>query len=298
MSSRRGPIDAPVALIVGASSGIGRSTARLLAARGARLVLVARGAGRLRAVEEECRAAGALAVDVAVADVLDADAIQAVVDRVLVDHGRLDLVVHAAAVMAYGTVEDVPPEVFTRVVDVAIHGTANVARSILPALRHQQEGTFVIVTSLLASVPVPTIGAYITAKWGQLGLARVLQLEVRDEPDVHICTVAPGAVYTPIYLHAAKFGTDVPCPPAPVDRPEKVAEEIIRCLDRPRRNRSVGLVNHVVILGFRLVPQLYDALVAPLFRRTFSPGDGTTTEGNVFEPYHSDDEAVERSSHP
>lgn len=298
MSSRRGPIDAPVALIVGASSGIGRSTARLLAARGARLVLVARGADRLRAVEEECRAAGALAVDVAVADVLDADAIQAVVDRVLVDHGRLDLVVHAAAVMAYGTVEDVPPEVFTRVVDVAIHGTANVARSILPALRHQQEGTFVIVTSLLASVPVPTIGAYITAKWGQLGLARVLQLEVRDEPDVHICTVGPGAVDTPIYLHAAKFGTDVPCPPAPVDRPEKVAEEIIRCLDRPRRNRSVGLVNHVVILGFRLVPQLYDALVAPLFRRTFSPGDGTTTEGNVFEPYHSDDEAVERSSHP
>jgi hypothetical protein len=53
-----------------------------------------------------------------------------------------------------------------------------------------------------------------------------------------------------------------------------------------------------VILGFRLVPQLYDTLVAPLFRRAFSPGDGTTTEGNVFDPYHSDDDAVERPPHP
>lgn len=279
----------PVALVVGASSGIGRSTAHLLSERGAILVLAARDRARLEAVADECRDAGAGVVTVAPLDVVDGDAVEQVVAATVERHGRIDLVVQSAAVMAYGAVEELPAAVFERVVDVAVKGTANVARAALPRMRAQPDGgTLVVVTSLLASVPVPMVGAYITSKWAQQGLARVLQLETRDAPDVHVCTVAPGAIDTPIYRHAARYGTGVPSPPPPVAPPERVAKAVVACLDRPRRMRNVGPVNRIVVTGFRLVPALYDALVGPLFRWTFSDEGAHDTDGNVFAARHDD----------
>jgi len=279
-----------VALVVGASSGIGRATAHLLAQGQAHLILAARGKERLDAVAEECRQAGAASVTVAPLDVRDGHDVDRVVADAVARHECLDLVVQSAAVMAYGTIEELPAEVFERVVDVTVKGTANVARAVLPQLRRQEGGgTLVVVTSLLSSVPVPKVGAYITAKWAQQGLSRVLQLETRDAPDVHVCTVAPGAIDTPIYRHAARFGIGVPQPPPPVDPPEKVARAVVGCLERPRRNRHVGLANRVIITGFRLVPDLFDALVGPIFRLTFSDEGARDTEGNVFTPRHDDE---------
>jgi NAD(P)-dependent dehydrogenase (short-subunit alcohol dehydrogenase family) len=277
-----------VALVVGASSGIGRATAHRLAGRAARLTLVARGVEGLEQVAEECRRAGAAEVVVRPVDVTDGAGVEAVVADLVERHGRIDLVVHAAAVMAYGTIEDLPPEVFETVVDVTVKGTANVARAVLPRMRAEGGGVLVIVTSLLASVPVPTIGAYITAKWGQHGLARILQLETRDAPDVHVCTVSPGAVDTPIYRRAARFGTAMPAPPPPVDPATRTARTIVTCLDHPRRRRSAGRANWFVVAGFRLLPGVYDALVGPIFRRTFSGPSGPPTTGNVFAPTHDD----------
>ncbi len=214
--------DKRVVIVLGASSGIGRACARAFAAQGARVVLAARGEERLTQAWRECDDEGATATLAQTADVLEQDQVQRVVDRAVAAFGGVDVLVHAANVMAYGTIEQVPPAVFERVVDTAILGTANVARSILPTFREQGRGALVIVTSLLASVPVPSMGAYITGKWGQLALARVLQLELRDEPDVHVCTLAPGSVDTPIFRQAANFAGHVGRPPPPVISAEKV----------------------------------------------------------------------------
>jgi NAD(P)-dependent dehydrogenase (short-subunit alcohol dehydrogenase family) len=284
MSSRphAGPPD-QVVLVLGASSGIGRSCARAFAARGARVVLVARGATGLAAAERECVADGAAATLVHRADVLDAPAVQAAVDAAVARFGGIDVVVHTANVMAYGTFDEVPVEVFERVVDTAVHGTANVARSALAEFRRQQGGTLVIVTSLLASVPVPYMGSYIAAKWGQLGLVRVLQLEARNTPGVEIATVAPGSVDTPIFRRAANFAGRIGRPPPPVVSPERVARAVVRSADRPRRTRSVGPANGVITLGFRLAPWLFDRLVGPLARvGALGPEPVAPTAGNVF----------------
>ncbi|MGY2001781.1 SDR family NAD(P)-dependent oxidoreductase [Blastococcus sp. SYSU DS1024] len=270
-------------LITGASSGIGRATAMQLAGRGARLVLVARGRSSLEETADELRAAGAAAVMVCPADVLDEAAIAAVVDGAVRELGHLDVVVHSAQVMAYGRIEDVPKEVFERVVDTSLHGTATVARHVLPVFRRQGAGHLVVVNSLLGNVTTPVMGSYAVAKWGQLALARVLQQETRDEPGISVSIVQPGGVNTPIYQQGATWAGSTGRPPPPVFSAQRVARRVLATVENPRRIVQAGAFNPLITAGFRFLPGLYDVLVEPLLRRLAMAGDETEpTEGNVF----------------
>jgi short-subunit dehydrogenase len=150
--------------------------------------------------------------------------------------------------------------------------------------RRQERGHLVVVSSLLASVAAPNMGSYVTAKWGQLGLIRVLQQETRDVPGIHVSAVAPGGVSTPIYVQGGTWMGSTGRPPFPVYSAERVARSVIKRLDRPRRLVQSGFANPVVIAGFRLLPAVYDALVGPLFRTFATAADEVPpTEGNVFE---------------
>jgi NAD(P)-dependent dehydrogenase (short-subunit alcohol dehydrogenase family) len=278
------PATPQTVLITGASSGIGRATAIELAGRGARLVLVSRGEESLEEAAAEARSAGAATVVVCPGDVTDEDAIRAAVDSAVEQFGRLDVVVHAAQVMAYGRIEDVPREVFEQVVDVAVHGTAIVARVVLPVFRKQGAGHLVVVNSLLGNIAAPLMGSYVTAKWGQLGLVRVLQQETRDEPGISVTAVQPGGVDTPIYVQGATWTGSTGRPPPPVYSPQRVARTIVATLARPRRIVQAGVFNPLITAGFRLVPGIFDVLVGPLLQRiAIANDDVPPTEGNVFE---------------
>jgi NAD(P)-dependent dehydrogenase (short-subunit alcohol dehydrogenase family) len=270
-------------LITGASSGIGRATALELAARGARLVLVARGKEALDDTAGEARAAGAVAVLVQPADVTDEEAIRDAVGAAVREFGRLDAVVHAAQVMAYGTIEELPREVFETVVETAVHGTAVVARVVLPLFREQGGGHLVVVNSLLGQVATPLMGSYVAAKWGQLGLVRVLQQEVRDAPGVEVSILQPGGVDTPIYFQAASWTGSTGRPPPPVYSAERLGRRVVGLLDRPRRQVQAGFFNPLITAGFRLAPAVFDFLVGPLLQRmAIANDDVPPTEGNVF----------------
>ena len=277
---------ARVIVVGGASGGIGRSTALILAARGEHLVLNARDEGRLEEVAAACAQAGAASVWVRPADVTDRPAVEAALSAVVARFGRIDGVVHTAGVAAYGTFVDVPPEVFERVTEVNLFGTANVARA---ALRHfaDQEGggSLVLVGSLLGKIATPFMSSYVTSKWAVHGLARSLQIEARTTPGVALTLVSPGGVDTPIYRWSATFLGRQGQPPPPVDPPEKVARAIVAALDKPRRETSVGVANPLAVLGFRVLPGLYDVLVTPLMK-TFGlePTTADESRGNLFEP--------------
>jgi NAD(P)-dependent dehydrogenase (short-subunit alcohol dehydrogenase family) len=284
-STSSAPGSGEVVLVTGASSGIGRATAVLFAQRGASLVLVARSAETLAAAAADCRAAGARAVEVAAVDVLDRTGLQAAVDTATGTFGRLDVVVHAATVMAYGRLEDLDPAVFERVVETALHGTNNLFLAVLPVFRRQQRGSLIVVSSLLASISAPTMGAYVAAKWGQLGMVRTLQQELRELPDVHVSAVAPGGVTTPIYDQAATVLGNSGHPPPPVYTPERVARAIVARVADPRRLKQSGFANPLIIAGFRLFPPVFDALVGPLLKVFGMSRDSVPpTTGNVFAP--------------
>jgi short-subunit dehydrogenase len=276
--------DPKVVVITGASSGIGRGAARALSARGDHVVLASRGQQALEEVAVECRRLGGSALAVPT-DVGNESAVQELVRRAVAELGRIDAWVNAAAVWSYGRFEDTPAAVFRQIVDTTLFGQVHAARAVLPQFRSQGHGVLVNIASLYGRVSSPYVAPYVTSKWGLLGFSEVLRQELRDAPEIRICSILPGAVDTPIYRHAANYvGRDIrPLPP--VMAPERVVSAVIRAVDRPRAQIIVGRTHHVGAWVHQLVPRLYDRLVGPVvdvaaLQRT--PRDAH--DGNVFAP--------------
>lgn len=254
-----------IVLVTGASSGIGEATARLAAQRGDHLALLARAPGPLDRVAADCDALGAASTTTFSADIADDAAVGRVVSATVAQHGRLDMVVSCAGVVAYGRLEDVPAEVFDTVLATNLHGPANLARHVVPVLRRQDEGSFVLVGSVIGHVAVPQMAAYVVSKWGVRALVRQLKVDNRDRPGVRFGYVAPGGVDTPIYRQAATYGDAAGRPPFPVASPETVARRILAVSEHRWLPSQVGLSNQVIRFGFTALPWVYDRVVGPLF---------------------------------
>jgi NAD(P)-dependent dehydrogenase (short-subunit alcohol dehydrogenase family) len=280
-----------VVLVTGASSGIGLATAVAAAEAGDHVVLAARGPEALDRAERQCKDAGAASTLAVPTDVGDDAAVRDLVDQVLERHDRLDVVVNAAGVVAYGRTEDVPVEVFDAVLRTNLHGSVNLARHVLPVLRRQGRGTLVLVGSVIGHLAVPSMSAYVLSKWGVRALAGQLRTENRDRPGVHIAYVAPGGVDTPIYTQAANYSGFVGRPPPPVASPTATAAQLLRRVDHAWLPAQLSRSNDVIRFGAQYLPWAYARLIGPLFplgatdlTRPVEPGPGNVLashqEGN------------------
>ena len=285
MSSRAEHPATGAALVTGGSSGIGLATALALSRAGWTVVLVGRDRGSLERAQEACARVGGTAV-VAVADVRDAASVRGAFEVADAQPGGLDVVVHSAATLAYGRFDQVPSEVFEAALETSLIGTTRVCREALTRFRATGRGRLVVIGSLLGKTAVPDMSAYTTAKWGVHGLVRSLQLETRDVPGIQVSLVSPGGVDTPVYQQAGTYLGRHGQPPPPRVDAHAVADAVLRCLERPRREVNVGLGNAVTLMGFRVLPGVYDRLVGPLMSRVaLQAGRGVAdTPGNVLEP--------------
>ncbi len=198
-------LDGTVALVTGASSGIGEATAAALAAEGATVVATARRQDRLEALVERITAAGGSAVAVTL-DVTDRDAVVAEVDRTVAEQGRLDIVINNAGVMLNGPVEGAPVDEWERMVDINVKGLLYVAHAALPHLLAAAEqeprrvADLVNVSSVAGRIARVGSGVYNLTKHGVGAFSESLRQEV-TERHVRVSLVEPGAVATELVGH-------------------------------------------------------------------------------------------------
>jgi NADP-dependent 3-hydroxy acid dehydrogenase YdfG len=194
-----------VALVTGASSGIGEATARSLAAAGATVVLAARRLDRLEALASELDAAGAHSL-VLEADITDPDQAAGIVEATVAELGRLDTVINNAGVMLLGPAEDAPLEEWDRMVALNLSALLHVTHAALPHLLAAAESSerrvadLVNISSVAGRRPRAGSGVYNLTKFGVGAFSEALRQEVTGR-HVRVSLVEPGAVSTELASH-------------------------------------------------------------------------------------------------
>jgi NAD(P)-dependent dehydrogenase (short-subunit alcohol dehydrogenase family) len=278
-------LDGAVIVITGASSGIGRATARYCAERGARVVLGARRGEVVDELADACVQAGGKAIGLT-ADVTDPAAVRALGDAAVSEFGGIDVWINNAGVYAVGPFEDTPAEVFDELIAVDLMGVVSGSRVALAQFRLQGHGTLINISSMIGGLAGPQVSAYATAKWGVRGFSFALREELRDAPGIEVCVVRPAGIDTPIFRHAANFSGRRLKALTPTYPPEQAAEVIARLIERPQREVIVGASGIALVAARVLAPPIVDRIFgARAPRNHFVDGDrAEPTNGNVFEP--------------
>jgi len=188
------PTDGRVAVITGASSGIGEAAARALAADGYRVALLARRADRIQALADELGAA-AIAVE---ADVTDRDSLVAAARRVDDELGRVDVLINNAGVMLLAPFTSEQRDEQRRMIEVNLLGAMTATEVFLDQLR-DGGGDLVNISSVAGRTARPGNAAYAATKWGLNGWSESLRQEL--QPDVRVIVIEPGAVTTELVGH-------------------------------------------------------------------------------------------------
>jgi NAD(P)-dependent dehydrogenase (short-subunit alcohol dehydrogenase family) len=183
-----------VALVTGASSGIGAATALALAGRGSAVTLMARRRDRLGEVAAGIRQAGGRA-HVVVGDVTSDDDVARAVDETIAAFGSLDIVVANAGAGYHGSLLDTTPDDMARLMDLNFMGTFLVARAALPHLLRAPRASLVVVSSIVGRRGLGWGGAYAATKFAQVGLAESLRVELAGTP-VKVSVVFPVSTET------------------------------------------------------------------------------------------------------
>jgi NAD(P)-dependent dehydrogenase (short-subunit alcohol dehydrogenase family) len=272
-----------VVLITGASSGIGRATAELLAARGYRVF------GGVRAPPTTRPLAG---VELMPLNVRDDTSIKACVEEVCNRAGRIDVLINNAGVNLVGAVEETSIGQAQALFDTNVFGVLRMIQAVLPGMRHQGAGQIINISSILGFLPAPFMGVYASTKQAIEGLSESLDHEVRGF-GIRVILIEPPYTRTNLDASAAqaegriedyarqrrRTAAVITHNTNMAPEPKVVAEEVLRAIDGPYRMRRP--IGQAALLSWlrRLLPA---RLFEPSLRKAFALGP--SSKGAVTEP--------------
>ncbi len=219
-------LEGRVALITGASRGIGAAVAHALAAQGVRLALASRSGddlGITGAVARPC-------------DVRDLAQLEAIAGEAVERFGQLDILVANAGVGAYGPFLELSPEWLDEMIDVNLKGTIYAVRAALPHLLESDQADIVTLASEAGRRGLPLEAVYCASKFGQVGFTRAMDHELREQ-GIRCTNVCPGGVATDFALEAGRGRTNDAL--GGMMRAEDVADVVLFVLTRARNHRII-----------------------------------------------------------
>ena len=252
-----------VAIVTGASSGIGDATARALAGRGAKVVAAARNEERLRELEKEVRTSGGKIVGVKT-DVTDRDSVESMVKRTVEEFGAPDVLVNNAGLGLSGRVEELRPEDLRYVMEVNLIGPLNCIQAVLPHMK--PGGQIVNVSSVVGKRALPKVGGYCASKFALNGLSDSLRVEVAKR-GVTVTSVYPGTTSTDFRNNARRTRDEKRGWRPPGVTPDRVAEKIVRAAEKGGRDVYVRFSDRLFVAGTTLSPGLTDRVIRLLLAR-------------------------------
>jgi NAD(P)-dependent dehydrogenase (short-subunit alcohol dehydrogenase family)/thioester reductase-like protein len=246
-------------LITGASSGIGRATAKRLAASGATVLLVARGQDQLEDTGQEIIASGGSA-HIYPADISDPESVDALIERVQAEHPRIDVLVNNAGrsirrsiALSYDRFHD-----FERTMQLNYLGTIRLIMGLLPRMREQRSGHVINISSIGVQTNPPRFSAYVASKSALDAWTRVVSSECIAD-NVHFTTIHMPLVKTPMIAPTKLYDR------FPTISPEEAAEMIAEAIrTRPKTvNTTLGTVGEV---SYALFPKLVDQVLSTAYK--------------------------------
>ena len=290
----------PIAVVTGASAGIGRATAVAFAEAGFDIALLARGRAGLDAAADDVRDRGRRALPVPT-DVADHDQVAAAAERIEEELGEIDVWVNVAMTTTFAPAWEVTPPDFRRAVEVTFLGQVWGTLTALDYMRPRDRGSIVNVGSALAFIGIPLQSAYCASKFACRGFFESVRAELLHEgSNVTIGMVHMPAVDTPQFGWCKTTMDHHPQPVPPIYEPDRVARFIVQAALDGRRSRIVGSWNHLVVAAGKFTPGLgnhYAALGAWDTQLTEQPV-GADRPVNLFHPADDDHDAERAASSP
>ena len=225
-------ISGKVAIITGASAGIGLAAARRFAVEGAKVVLAARSADKLTALAEELRSQGCEALPLPT-DMRNPAAVNQMIEQAFQHYGRIDILINNAGQAAAGTVAEVNVDDFRQILDLNVFGPLFAIQAVVPKMRQGGGGLIIDISSIVSKMHIPGLGAYAATKTALNMLSETARVELASE-NIRVVTFYPRTTATDFGKHSLgdlqlrqRQRDSAASRGIVVDTPEQVAEKIL-----------------------------------------------------------------------
>ena len=263
-----------VAIITGASSGIGRETAFLFARKGVKIALASRREDKLQEVAQEINGLGSEALILPI-DVSDQDQIDSMVERVLERFGQVDILVNNAGFGQFAPIEETSADDMREIFGVNFMGPFYAIKAALPHMRKQGSGHIINISSVAGKRGFPFMGAYCATKFAMNAISEALRIELTGT-NIHVSLVYPVTTKTEFFdVLKNKTGRRFELPTMFTQSAQQVAQAIVKCAENPKTEVLPFPLARLLIVINAIAPSLLDFILRKYYKSMTNENSAT-----------------------